>query len=73
MAVNLMRQEGILSDEMDISAYIMKSDSENKSKAVFEKFAKLETFLLSCLSDEGLEQNVKELNENALDAGARGN
>lgn len=72
MAVNLMRQEGILSDEMDISAYIMKSDSENKSKAVFEKFAKLETFLLSCLSDEGLEQNVKELNENALDAGASG-
>ena len=30
-AVNLMRQEGLLADTQDMSAYILASDTENKS------------------------------------------
>ena len=45
-AINLMRQDGLLSDTKDMSAYIYGSDTENKSKQILKKFAKLEQFLL---------------------------
>ncbi|MBQ3587995.1 MAG: ATP-dependent helicase, partial [Oscillospiraceae bacterium] len=64
-AVNIMRQEGLLEDSMDMSAYIFASDTENRSRLMLERFAKLESFLLSNYLEDGLDFNLKELNESA--------
>lgn len=64
-AVNLMRQDGLLADSMDMSAYILASDTENRSKLILDRFAKLERFLLSQFSEDGCNLNLKELNEAA--------
>ena len=70
-AVNLMRQEGILADSRDMSAYLYKSDNAKKSLKIFESFAKLEQFLLAMAIDHNYEIEIsyKELNESALKAG----
>lgn len=68
-SINLMRQEGLLADTKDMSAYIFTNDSENKSSSILNRFAKLEYFLLSQLTDGRCEFNLKELNEKALAAG----
>ncbi len=71
-SVNLMRQEGILADSMDMSAYILKSDTENRSAQILNRFAKLEDFLLGQLEETGADYSLKELNEAALSAGIAG-
>lgn len=65
-SVNLMRQDGLLADSMDMSAYILDSDTENRSSLILERFARLERFLLEQLTDEGIEFGIKEMNERAL-------
>lgn len=67
--VNLMRQEGILSDSMDMSAYIYKQDSQNRSLQTLNRFAKLEEFLLGKIGDAECSFALKELNEAALNSG----
>ncbi len=63
--VNLMRQDGLLADSMDMSAYILPTDTENRSKLILERFSKLEQFLICRMEDDGAEFNLKELNEAA--------
>ena len=67
--INLMRQENLLEDSNDMSAYILKSDNQNKSAKILKKFANLERFLLSRLTENGNKTNYKELNEEALNEG----
>lgn len=68
-SINLMRQEGLLADAQDMSATILKSDSQNKSQQILDRFAKLEYFIISQLPEEGSTKNYKEWNEAALTAG----
>lgn len=67
--VNLMRQEGLLADSMDMSAYIDKQDTQNRSMQTLDRFTRLERFLFSQL--DGQEQcfALKELNEAAMNGG----
>lgn len=67
--VNLMRQEGLLADSHDMSAYILKSDSQNKTSHILERFIKLEKFLLSHIKEQGNGIALKELNEAAMESG----
>lgn len=67
--VSLMREEGLLADSMDMSAYIRQADSQNKSARILARFLTLERFVLSQISAEGDRLTLKELNERALDAG----
>lgn len=71
-SVNLMRQEGLLADSLDMSAYILKSDTENRSAQILNRFAKLEEFLLNRIAEQGADYSLKELNEAALAAGITG-
>ncbi len=68
--INLMKQEQIIADVMDMSAFIDKSDSESKSNKIFQNFIKLEEFVLDKLSDskDGC-VFYKELNDQALKSG----
>lgn len=68
-SVNLMRQAGILDDSQDMTAYIQATDTENKSINRLERFAKLERFLLSKLTSDEYELNLKMLNEEAQNHG----
>ena len=62
--VNLMRQEGILADSQDMSAFL--EYSETKSKQIFEQHARLERLILTCLADTESNWTYKSLNENAI-------
>lgn len=68
--VERMRQEGILADSKDISAYLLDAgDSERKARMFLERFAKLERYILSHIPDETLRISCKQLNDNAVHDG----
>ena len=65
-AVERMRQEGILADTKDISAYLNDvGESENKSKRLLERFTKLERYILNSIPNGSLRISCKQLNDNA--------
>lgn len=68
-AINLMRQDGLLADSQDMSAYILKADTQNKSLQILDRFAKLEDFIFEKLPSDGCIIDYKEWNEAALAAG----
>jgi ATP-dependent DNA helicase RecQ len=69
-AVERMRQEGILADTKDISAYLNDAgDSENKSKRLLERFTKLERYILNAIPDDVLRISCKQLNDDAQNDG----
>lgn len=69
-AVERMRQEGILADSKDISAYLRDAgDSERKSRQLLDYFSKLEQFILCHIPDGSLHMSCKQLNEDALNDG----
>lgn len=69
--VNRMREIKLLQDSQDMTAYIKRSESQNKALLVLEKFIKLESFILSKLTEEGCSLNLKELNDAAIKEGIR--
>lgn len=69
--VNRMREIKLLQDSQDMTAYIKRSESQNKALLVLEKFIKLESFILSKLTEEGCSFNLKELNDTAIKEGVR--
>ena len=64
-AVNLMRQDGILADTRDMSAYLHSTDNEQKSLNVVNRFARLEQYLIESFSKTDKEITYKTLNEQA--------
>lgn len=58
--VERMRQEGILADSKDISAYLLDAgDSKRKSTILLERFAKLEKYTFNRIPDEALRISCK--------------
>ena len=69
-SVERMRQEGILADTRDISAYLQDiSDNQRKPQQMLENFAKLEKYILEHIPDESLQITYKQLNDNAVHDG----
>ncbi len=68
-SVHLMRQEGLLSDAQDMSAWLQKSDSQNKSALILKKFIRLENFLLTWILTRGENLDLKQINEAAVQSG----
>lgn len=68
--VNNLRQEGLLADSLDMSAYIQKDDTLRRTSMTLERYAKLENFILSLLEENTVcEFNLKELNALADEKG----
>ncbi|MCM1103810.1 MAG: RecQ family ATP-dependent DNA helicase [Clostridium sp.] len=69
-AVNLMKEEGILGNEMEMSVFI---EAENLRAGARErelkKYLQVEEFLLKKIDQDGLRMDYKELNQEALDSG----
>lgn len=70
-SIQIMRNDGILADTKDLTAYIKKTDTENKSLLILKKYHVLENFLLNILDDSEISLNYKELNDKALSAGVK--
>ena len=69
-AVERMRQEGILADSKDLSAYLLGTgDSERKSQQLLERFIQRERYLLHRIPEEWLCISCKQLNEDAIQEG----
>jgi ATP-dependent DNA helicase RecQ len=63
--VNLLREEKILADAKDLTAFVKKGENKNRSLNIVEAFSKLENFLLSVFEEEEKTFHIKELNEEA--------
>lgn len=69
-AVERMRQEGILADSKDISAFLNDAgDSVRKSRANLDRFDKLEQYILRSIPEDSLIISYKQLNDNAVKDG----
>ncbi len=68
-SVERMRQEGILADTKDISAFLIDNDTEKKSRTLLDKFARLEQYILERIPDESLKISCKQLNDDAVNNG----
>jgi len=68
-AITLMREEQILGDTRDLSAFINHTESQRNSKKLHSEYAKLEKHLIEIIQETESIINFKELNENALSSG----
>jgi ATP-dependent DNA helicase RecQ len=67
--INLLREEKILADAKDLTAYIKTEQSKKRSIDIAHIFSKIENFLLPKLEEREQEISLKELNEEAEDIG----
>ena len=69
-AVERMRQEGILADTLDITAYLQDiSSTQRKPQQMLECYAALEKYILTHIPDESIRISCKQLNDNAVREG----
>lgn len=61
--VNLLREEHILADAKDLTAFIQRGENKNRSLHIVEAFNKIENFLLPLFSEQEKEFHIKQLNE----------
>ena len=66
--INLLREENILADTKDLTAYI-KSGETRRSRKIVSTFIEIEKFLLSKMDDDEKNLNIKELNQEAEETG----
>ncbi len=69
--VNLLREEKILADAKDLTAFIKKSENINRSLRIVENFSQIENFLLPLIDENEITFHIKELNENAEEKGCK--
>ena len=63
--VNLLREEKILADAKDLTAFIKKGENKNRSLNIVESFSRIENFLLPLFEEQEKMFHIKELNEEA--------
>ncbi|WP_022667026.1 RecQ family ATP-dependent DNA helicase [Desulfospira joergensenii] len=69
--ITRLREEKILADAKDLTAFIKKGEKTNRSLNIVQKFADLETFLLTRIEQQETIFHIKELNEQAEESGCR--
>ena len=67
--VNLLREEKILADAKDLTAFIRKGENKNRSLNIVITFSKIEKFLLPLFEEQEKTFHYKELNEDAESKG----
>jgi ATP-dependent DNA helicase RecQ len=69
--VNLLREEKILADAKDLTAFIKKGENVNRSLKIAETFSQIENFLLATFEETEKTFHIKELNEDAEEKGCK--
>lgn len=67
--INLLRDEKILADAKDLTAFIKKNEHLNRPLAIVQTFGRIENFLCPLISQRGQSFHLKQLNEQAEAAG----
>jgi len=67
--INLLREERILADSKDLTAFIRRGEAKNRSLKVLEAFRAMENALLPLLTEEEQTFNLKDLNESFAEQG----
>jgi ATP-dependent DNA helicase RecQ len=70
--VNLLREEKILADAKDLTAFIRKGENRNRSLSTVDTFSKIENLLLPLIEEHEKTFHLKELNEDAEEKGCEG-
>ena len=70
-SIQQMRDEGLLADQMDLSVWIRRTDTENKSAAILSEYRRAEEFMIDHLP-AGEPFNYREMNDKALRRGVSG-
>lgn len=70
--IDYLREEKILKDEKDLSAFIKRGESRNKSNHIVDVYCKIEKFLLGKLDISEKKLHFKEINEAAEEQGING-
>lgn len=69
-AVERMRENGILADSRDISAYLQEvGETQKKPNSLLENFAKLEQYIIKHIPDDALRISYKQFNNDAVHEG----
>lgn len=63
--VNLLREEKILADAKDLTAFLKKGENKNRSLNIVDIFNKIEKYLLHVFEEQEKTFHIKELNEGA--------
>ncbi len=69
--INLLRDEKILADANDLTAFVKKSENKNRSLAIVQNFSMIENFLCPLISERQQSFHLKQLNEQAEAAGCK--
>jgi ATP-dependent DNA helicase RecQ len=73
--IQLLRDEKILADTKDLTAFIKKGESTTRTTQIFERYRQLELFFLSAVFEnkDSVNElyNLKELNERAATSGCK--
>jgi ATP-dependent DNA helicase RecQ len=67
--ITLLREENILADAKDLTAFIKKGEKTNRSLGILKVFAGLEAFLLTHMAQQEIVFHIKKLNEQAAENG----
>jgi ATP-dependent DNA helicase RecQ len=70
--VNLLREEKILADSKDLTAFIKRGENRNASLKTVETFSKIEQFMVQVFDEQAKTFRLKELNEEAEAQGCDG-
>lgn len=69
--VNLLRDEKILADAKDLTAFIKKGENKNRSLAIAQSYGRIENFLCPLFEEQEKSFHIKELNEQAETSGCK--
>lgn len=67
--INLLREENILADAKDLTAFIKKGEQKSRSLQLVESFGSIENYLLGVLEEEEKSFHLKAMNEEAEQQG----
>ncbi|MCW3807775.1 RecQ family ATP-dependent DNA helicase [Plebeiibacterium marinum] len=67
--VNLLREEKILADTKDLTAFIKCGENKNRSLSIVNSISRIEKFLVTQFEEQEKSFHLKELNEQAEESG----
>ncbi|MCK6639421.1 MAG: RecQ family ATP-dependent DNA helicase [Bacteroidia bacterium] len=70
--INLMREENILADAQDLTAYIKRGENSTKSLNLVDWISRMEIEILKMFEEDETVVNLKEINEKLETLGCRG-
>lgn len=70
--INLLREEKILADTKDLTAFIRRGEAKNRSLGILKTHINIEKYLLDLIDQKEQQLNIKELNEGAEESSCSG-